>query len=262
METETAPRWPAWYAITGFVVAIVATFVVIGIAAAATGSTEDSPSFTTVATLIQEAVFAGTAVLFASFVAQPRPWHFGLRRTRFWPAVGWAALALFSFYFFTIAYSLAVHPHSEQNVTESLGADQGTLGLIAAGVMVIAVAPLAEEFFFRGFFYRALRGRFGIITAALLDGAMFGLVHFDPSASDALLILPPLAVLGVLFCLVYERTGSILPTIALHAINNSIAYGAQADGWAVSAAVGPLVVAACVLAPRVIRPMRAVPALK
>src|SRR4051812_9437611 len=112
METEAAPRWPAWYAITGFAVALVATFVVVGIAAAASGSTEDSPSFTTVATLIQEAIFAGTAVLFASFIARPHPWHFGLRRTRFWPAVGWAALALFSFYVFTIIYSLAVQPHA------------------------------------------------------------------------------------------------------------------------------------------------------
>jgi uncharacterized protein len=262
METETAPRWPAWYAITGFGVALVATFVVVGIVAAATGATEDSPSFTTVATLLQEAIFVGTAVLFASFVAPPRPWQFGLRGTRLWPAVGWAALALFSFYTFTIIYSVAVQPHAEQNVTKSLGADQGTFGLIAAGIMVIAIAPVAEEFFFRGFFYRALRGRFGIVSAALMDGVLFGLIHFDPTASDALLILPPLAVLGFVLCLVYEQTGSILPTIALHALNNTIAYGAQADGWAVSAVVGPLMLAACILAPRVIRPLRTAPALR
>jgi uncharacterized protein len=262
METEAPPRWPAWYAITGFVVALVATFVVVGIAAAASGSTEDSPSFTTVATLIQEAIFAGTAVLFASFIAPPRPWHFGLRRTRFWPAVGWAALALFSFYVFTLIYSLAVHPHAEQNVTDSLGADQGTFGLIAAGVMVIVVAPVAEEFFFRGFFYKALRGRFPVIIAALMDGALFGLIHFDPSASSPLAVIPPLAVLGFVFCLVYEQTGSIFPTIALHSLNNTIAYGAQADGWGVSAVVGPLMLLACILAPRVLRPLRATPALR
>ncbi len=261
-RADAPPRWPAWYAIMGFVVALVATFVVLGIAAAATGSTEDSPSFTTVATLIQEAIFAGTAVLFASFVATPRPWHFGLRKTRFWPAVGWAALALFSFYVFTIIYSLVVHPHAEQNVTKSLGADQGTFGLIAAGVMVIAVAPVAEEFFFRGFFYKALRGRFGVIAAALMDGALFGLIHFDPSASSPLAVIPPLAVLGFSFCLVYEQTGSIFPTIALHSLNNTIAYGAQADGWGVSAVVGPLMLLACILAPRLIPPLRTAPALR
>src|SRR5215216_3182028 len=96
------PRWPAWYAITAFLVGLVATFVVVGIAAAATGTTSgsDSPAFTIVATLLQAGVFAGTAVVFASFTAPPRPWHFGLRRTRLWPAVGWAAVGLFSFYVF------------------------------------------------------------------------------------------------------------------------------------------------------------------
>ena len=56
------------------------------------------------------------------------------------------------------------------------------------------------------------------------------LIHFDFAGADALLILPPLAVLGFIFCLVYERTGSLYPVIALHSINNSIAYAAQADG--------------------------------
>src|SRR5512133_1476727 len=107
---ETPPRWPAWYAITAFLVGVVATFVVVGIAAAATGTTseEDSPSFTIVATLLQEVIFVGTAVMFASFIAPPRPWHFGLRGTRLWPAVGWAALGMFSFYVFTAVYSLVV----------------------------------------------------------------------------------------------------------------------------------------------------------
>ena len=39
-----------------------------------------------------------------------------------------------------------------------------------------------------------------------------------------------LALLGFMFCLVYERTGSLFPVIALHALNNAIAYGVQTDG--------------------------------
>ena len=62
--------------------------------------------------------------------------------------------------------------------------------------------------------------------------------------------MPPLAVLGVVFCLVYEQTRSLYPVIALHAINNSIAYAAQADGGAVSLVFGPLMIAACALVPR------------
>ena len=58
--------------------------------------------------------------------------------------------------------------------------------------------------------------------------------------------MPPLALLGFIFCLVYERTRSLYPVIAMHSINNSIAYAAQADGGAVSAVLGPLMLLACV----------------
>ena len=42
--------------------------------------------------------------------------------------------------------------------------------------------------------------------------------------------------------------------IAMHSINNSIAYGAQADGWEVSAVLGPLMLLACMLLPRLSAP--------
>jgi membrane protease YdiL (CAAX protease family) len=118
----------------------------------------------------------------------------------------------------------------------------------------VCIAPAAEEFFFRGFFYRALRSRWAPLSAAAIDGALFGLIHFDFSGPDALLILPPLAVLGFIFCVVYEKTGSIYPVIAMHSINNAIAYGAQADGWEVSAVLGPLMILACMLVPRISAP--------
>ncbi|MBD0282539.1 MAG: CPBP family intramembrane metalloprotease [Thermoleophilaceae bacterium] len=258
LPERLSPRWPAWYAAVGFLVALVGTLVAVGIVAAATGATsgEENPTFTIVATLLQSIVFIGTAVLFASFTRRPEPWHFGLRRTRLWPAVGWAALGLFSFYVFAAVYTAAVQPDAEQTVAQDLGADEGTLGLIAAGFMVTCVAPVAEEFFFRGFFYRALRSRYSMLVAAAIDGALFGIIHFDFSSADALLILPPLAALGFMFCLVYERTGSLYPVIALHALNNALAFGIQAEGWEVSAVLGPLMLVACVLVPRMTAPVR------
>jgi uncharacterized protein len=247
-----APRWPVWYAWVGFVVALVGTLIAVGIVAVATGASADdeNPTFTVVATLMQSLIFIGTAVLFASFTRKPAPWQFGLRRTRLWPAVGWAALGLFSFYLFAAVYTAAVQPDAEQTVAQDLGADEGTFGLIAAGFMVVCVAPVAEEFFFRGFFYRALRSRFSILPAAAIDGGLFGLIHFSGSGTDGLLILPPLAALGFMFCLVYEKTGSLYPVIALHALNNALAFGIQAEGWGVSAVFGPLVLLGCLLVPR------------
>ena len=202
-----APRWPPWYAGVGFLVALTATLVAVGIVAAVTGvdTQEDDATFTALATLAQSAIFIGTAVLFASFTRRPKPWHFGLRRTPLWRAVGWAALGLFVFYLSAAIYSVIVQPDAEQTVAQDLGSDQGTFGLIAAGFLIICVAPTAEEFFFRGFFYKALRSRYSVLAAAALDGGLFGLIHFDFSGADALLILPPLALLGFIFCLVYGR---------------------------------------------------------
>jgi len=247
-----APRWPAWYAGVGFLVALVATLVVVGVFAAVTGTTSDDEdaTFTIVATFIQGMIFIGTAVLFASFTRKPRPEHFGLRPTPFWPAVGWAALGITSFYFLAFLYTVVVQPDVEQTVAQDLGADQGTFGMIAAGFMVVCVAPVAEEFFFLGFFYKALRPRWPVLVAAGIDGLLFGVIHFDFSGADALLILPPLAVLGFLFCLVYERTGSIYPVIALHAFNNAIAFGATVEDASVSLVLGPLMLLACALIPR------------
>ena len=65
------------------------------------------------------------------------------------------------------------------------------------------------------------------------------------------MLLPPLALLGFIFCLVYERTGSLFPVIGMHAFNNTLAFAFQADdGWKVSVVVGPLVLLACALVPR------------
>jgi uncharacterized protein len=257
LPAGAAPRWPAWYAGVGFLVALIGTLIAVGIVAAATGAGgegESAPAFTIIATLMQSLIFVGTAVLFASFTRKPRAWHFGLRRAPLWRTIGWAALGMFSFYLLAAAYTALVSPDVEQTVAEDLGADEGTFGLVAAGFMVICVAPFAEEFFFRGFFYKALRSRFSILIAALIDGALFGIIHYDFSGAEALLILPPLGALGFMFCLVYEKTGSLWPVIGLHAFNNAIAYGVAVEDASVSLILGPLMLVACMLLPRLSSP--------
>jgi membrane protease YdiL (CAAX protease family) len=235
----------------GFLVAWIATSLVVAILAAAIGDgAEEESAFTVAATFLLAVIFVGTAVMFASFVRRPRPEHFGLRGAPFWPTVGWAALGIASFYLFAAVYTALVQPDTEQTVVQDLGADEGTFGLIAAGFMVICVAPVAEEIFFRGFFYRALRSRFSVLVAALLDGVLFGVIHYPGDGAEGLLILPPLGALGFMFCLVYERTGTLYSVIALHALNNALAYGVTVENASVSLVLGPLMLAACALAPR------------
>ena len=57
-----------------------------------------------------------------------------------------------------------------------------------------------------------------------------------------------------MFCLVYERTGTLYTMIGLHAFNNSIAYGAEVDSAAVSLVLGSLMLTGCMLGPRLFHP--------
>ena len=255
---DRPPAWPPWYAPVGFLAAAAITLVlgVIAFGIAGVGADEDMPAtLVVVLTLVQNAVLCATAIFLAGRVRRPKAWHFGLRRARFWPSIGWAAAGVGGFLAFAVLYAALVTPEGDQSVTEDLGADESTLALVLAGFVVIVVAPVAEEFFFRGFFYRALRSRLGILSAAAIDGVVFGLIHY--SGSDTLELLPILAGLGFMFCLVYERTGTLYTVIGLHALNNAVAYASAADATAVSLILGALMLTACLAGPRVLHPRTA-----
>jgi uncharacterized protein len=244
------PRWPAWYGpvalLTGLLAYSVVLVILEGILRSA-GVSSKSPAATDVLTVIQDVVFVATAVAFASMTARPRAWQFGVRGRPLAPTARWAALTFVSYWAVWVIYTVAFSPHGKQSVTKDLGANSSTAALIGGALVVIVVVPIAEELFFRGFLYRALRTRFNLWAAAAIDGAIFGVVHY--TGTSTLAVLPLLAVLGFLFCLAYERTGTIYTTIALHALNNAIAYGAGTHhGAAVSAALGAAMVGACAVA--------------
>ena len=93
-------------------------------------------------------------------------------------------------------------------------------------MIIIVVAPLFEEIFFRGFLYRILRGRMGLWPALVINGSLFGAVHLTSGGPLAVALIAPL---GFLLCLVYERSGSLYPCIALHALNNGIVSAGEFD---------------------------------
>jgi membrane protease YdiL (CAAX protease family) len=241
----------------GFIGTLFAVAVIAVIAAAAGAeNVEDSKGFLQGATVAQQAIFVAAAVLFAAQTLRPRAWHFGLRANRLWPTVGWAAAGFFAYWVLAIAYGAIVSPDSEQETLEDLGTEEGTVWLVGAALLVITFAPIAEEFFFRGFFYRALRTKLPVVAAAIVDGVLFGGIHIGSTPAE---ILPVLMILGVVFCLVYEKTGTLFSVIALHALNNTLAFGVSTEEWGVAGIVGALTLAACFVAPKLL-PARAAPA--
>jgi membrane protease YdiL (CAAX protease family) len=90
-------------------------------------------------------------------------------------------------------------------------------------LLIVFGAAIGEELCFRGMLFGGLRERLSLVPAALAAGAVFGALH----ALTGISAVPPLIAFGFVLCLLYEKTGSIVPGILLHALNNSVALLAQ-----------------------------------
>ncbi len=136
----------------------------------------------------------------------------------------------------TAIYASVLHLHGSDKLPSELGVSKSVAALIVATVFVCVIAPMAEEFFFRGFVFGALRRwrivvgghNVGTWVAAILTGTFFGVVH-GSSASAQYLV--PLGFLGFVLCLVRWRTRSLYPCMALHSFNNSLALGVNTLHW-------------------------------
>ena len=218
--TLPAGAWGPARAFGGLLALIVAAIVEVGIVAAF-----DPDLSSLAAKLVAQALLAVTLVGVALIVAQPGrgtapPSALGLRRPLRSP-LGVAASAYLFYIVTALVYSALVHPH-QKDVTRDLGFGHGTFGALVAGVLIIVAAPVSEEIFFRGFVFGGLRRRLSFPLAGLISAAIFGLFHYTGAGS--LTVVPQLAFLGLALAWVYERTGSIYPTMAIHAFNNALAF--------------------------------------
>jgi membrane protease YdiL (CAAX protease family) len=245
----TAPAWPLWTPLAviglGLAVGLAATAVLVAaLEGAGVNVDDDAPGFNAAATLVIDLAFVGATLFVLARIAPLRPWQLGFRRgAPVKSAIGIALIAVFAFFTFAIAYQGIFQPDNPQEIVEDLGADRNTLLLVAGALLVIVVAPVAEELFFRGFVFRVLRLRMSFWFAAAIDGVLFGLVH------GALVILPILAFLGAVLCWTYERSGTLFVPIALHALNNALAYGVTTQEAVPAIVVGLATVAGCVAVP-------------
>ena len=161
----------------------------------------------------------------------------GLRGTRL-GATGLAIGSLFIYLAISVIWALIViHPTSRsQSLSRQLGISvhPGAASLVIDVFAIAISAPVCEEIFFRGLLFRSLRNRLPLWPAALIAGCLFGLVHIT---SYPLNTIPIKMLFGVLMCLLYERTGSLLPCIAVHAAVDGSAADATFTGNIAIAAI-------------------------
>jgi membrane protease YdiL (CAAX protease family) len=222
-----AGAWPPWTALAALFIGLVATIIgsaIVAVASGTAGSLDNPPPGINIAlTLFQNIALVGTALLFARLAGRPTAADFGLRRPPLKRAAGLLVAVWLGFYVVSALWVLALGLDEHQELPDRLGADRGTLNLLAVVVLITVIAPLGEELFFRGYFFGALRNWRGVWPAAIGTGLVFGGIHVG-SAPVGFLV--PLAFFGVGLCLLYHYSGSLYPCIALHALNNAIALGA------------------------------------
>jgi len=86
---------------------------------------------------------------------------------------------------------------------------------------LLIVAPIAEELFFRGVFYRAIRDRHGVVAGVSVSALLFALFHTAGSISfSEVYALATTFALGVALAAQYERRRNLVAPIAAHAAFN------------------------------------------
>jgi len=89
-------------------------------------------------------------------------------------------------------------------------------GRFVALVGPLALAPVAEELFFRGIVQSCARRYLGRRWGAILvSSVMFGLAHYSQPQ-----VVVPLAALGAILGYLYERRGSLIAPVLLHVLFN------------------------------------------
>lgn len=84
------------------------------------------------------------------------------------------------------------------------------------GLLGVVVAPFAEEIYFRGLLFPAIKDRLGLAGGIIVSGLVFGLMHFD------LLRFFPLALGGMALAYLYHKTNSLYTAITAHGVWNGI----------------------------------------
>ena len=135
-----------------------------------------------------------------------------------WGTLLWVALfslgTIIPLSFFYEQLGIEMDENTQQIITSMM---KEPWGYVAVGIL----APLAEEVVFRGAILRTLLGimsKKNHWVAIMISAAIFGVVHANLAQFVNALLM------GLLLGWMYYRTGSLVPGILLHWVNNTMAY--------------------------------------
>ena len=101
-----------------------------------------------------------------------------------------------------------------QQIVDVLLKEQKVPVLVYSSIFAAIAGPIMEEIFFRGFMYNALKKHLGIFWGIAITATIFSLLH------GHLVGFMPILILGILLTYLYEKTGSLIPSITVHITHN------------------------------------------
>ena len=108
------------------------------------------------------------------------------------------------------------HPAEVDAAREAIVRIDSPMRAFSVPFTFVVIAPAAEELLFRGLIQRSLRARYSAAVSIFVSALLFGAFHGDPQA------LVFATLVGVVLGALAERSGSTLPSIALHAGFNAM----------------------------------------
>lgn len=88
--------------------------------------------------------------------------------------------------------------------------------LVYLSIFVAVLGPVMEEIFFRGFLYTAIKREMDTKGAILISGLLFSCLHAHLAG------FLPILILGIFLAYLYEKTGSLVPSITVHVSHNLV----------------------------------------
>ena len=108
-------------------------------------------------------------------------------------------------------YQPPVHP-----LANIILGEKNILFLIFLFLLGAIIGPIIEEIFFRGFAYPALKKKTGIFFSIIITATFFAALHQN------LFAFLPIFFLGVVLAYVYEKSDSLIPSMTIHILHNSL----------------------------------------
>jgi hypothetical protein len=223
-QEPVATTWPWTDIITGFLIPVAMICVTFAVAFVL----KDSVGPQTMYWLVMLVCFAFPVCLLSYTVYISKKRKLALPIKLGSPmAVLQAILISFGIYviivLFTIAVTMAFRyllriENSSESFTKLSVLSNSTPAYLIFLLSIFTLVPVAEELFFRGFLYTALKSRIHWIWAIVIQALFFSILHFAGIAHSIVIF-----VMGLIFAFVYEKKKNLLIPILAHSMNNFIA---------------------------------------